>query len=517
MGISSSDSAPSPGEPTPSPNDPRPAPETAAGAKAEPPTGAAPPAAPAATAATPSSPPATAAPAAPRSHRQRSALARFVSENTNVVSSFVIGIAGLAVTTTYQCNQGELQKRQAEAQMRIAREQADNSWRIERAKILSENLKTLTARGGDTVEQRYGVLLSLLRGSILEPDVAVSYALELGRDNPDYMRSVLTNIDRKDEQYYRRLETAYVLTCEQRYGVSSQQVAQCASDKWAERSAALANTVLDNLEDLSAIDGPNSPMCLLHDEREVYPRMLRLIGLFTPFLHDLYERRMWGPIDKFLAKSAGAKLVGTMALALASNDFSTETDDDRAIRQRIEAVTQGYLAGTACDAECRLRVFAFALSNLSKSRGIFERVLRSQLLKPRPDIDPLLNRLSTRIQFCQYDPNDTTIIRDGILQPVIEAEAFQAKPDLVKLELLLSMLADLPEPTAPLSPAWQKLVDQLGKMSQGRYPKQLADRRADVQKQRRAMIGPPKPTEAGKKRPNFCMATDDRAASDDEE
>jgi len=93
------------------------------------------------------------------------------------------------------------------------------------------------------------VLLSLLRGSILEPDVAVSYALELGRDNPEYMRSVLTNIDRKDEQYYRRLEAAYVVTCEQRYGVSSQAVTQCATDKMAERSAALALTMMDNLED----------------------------------------------------------------------------------------------------------------------------------------------------------------------------------------------------------------------------------------------------------------------------
>lgn len=401
--------------------------------------------------------------------------------------------------------------------MRIAREQADNSWRIERAKILSENLKTLTTRGGDTVEQRYGVLLSLLRGSILEPDVAVSYALELGRDNPDYMRSVLTNIDRKDEQYYRRLETAYVLTCEQRYGVSSQQVAQCASDKWAERSTALANTLLDNLEDLSALDGQNSPMCLLHDEREVYPRMLRLIGLFTPFLHDLYERRMWEPIDKFLAKSPGAKLVGTMSLALANNDMSTESEADKAIRARIEALAQGYAAGTACDAECRLRVFAFALSNLSKSRGIFERVLRAQLQKPRSEIEPLLSRLSTRLQYCQYDPGDATIIRDGILQPALESEVAQPKPDLVKLELLLSMLAELPEPTTPLPASWQKLIDQLGKLSQGRYPKQLADRRSEVQKQRRMVLGPPKPGEASKKRPNFCMASDDRAASDDEE
>ena len=63
---------------------------------------------------------------------------------------------------------------------------------------LADNLRTLTQRGGDTAEQRYGVLLSLSRGNILDPDVSMSYALELGRDNPEYMRSVLTNIEHKE-------------------------------------------------------------------------------------------------------------------------------------------------------------------------------------------------------------------------------------------------------------------------------------------------------------------------------
>ena len=115
------------------------------------------------------------------------------------------------------------------------------------------------------------------------------------------------------------------------------------SDKWAERSAALANTVLDNLEDLSAIDGPNSPMCLLHDEREVLPAHAAADRDFYAVLHDLYERRMGADRQFPLAKSAGAKLVGTMALAHREQRFSTETDDDRAIRQRIEAVTQAIL------------------------------------------------------------------------------------------------------------------------------------------------------------------------------
>ena len=46
----------------------------------------------------------------------------------------------------------------------------------------------LSAQGPGSVEQRYGVLLSLARGNILDPELAVSYALELGKENADYMQ-----------------------------------------------------------------------------------------------------------------------------------------------------------------------------------------------------------------------------------------------------------------------------------------------------------------------------------------
>ena len=451
--------------------------------------------------------------------KQRGAFAEFVSTNTNVVSSFVIGIAGLAVTSTDQCNQGDLQKKQAEAQMKIAREQADNSWRIERAKILSENLKTLTARGGDTVEQRYGVLLSLLRGSILEPDVAVSYALELGRDNPEYMRSVLTNIDRKDEQYYRRLEAAYVVTCEQRYGVSSQLVSQCSTDKMSERSASLALTMMDNLEDPNALDDPGSPVNLMADERAVYPNLFRLVGLFSPFLHDLYERRIWDRIDKVMSKNVGARLVATLSLAVASNEFSTDTEADKALRSRLQAYIEGYLAGTACDSECRVRVLGFVVSNLGKSRGIFEKALRSTFRSPRTTIEPLLVRLSTRLQYCQHDPADGPLMRDNVLIPTLIDELSQPKPDSIKVDELIALVALLPEPPLP-NVSWTKLLEQLAKLPGGRYPKLLTDRRLEAQKQRRASVlplGPVRSQQASKKRPNFCTSSDEDPTVEEEE
>lgn len=448
--------------------------------------------------------------------KPRGVIGRFVSENTNVVSSFVIGIAGLSVTAIYQCNQGELQRRQAEAQMKIARQQADNSWRIERAKILSENLKTLTARGGDTVEQRYGVLLSLLRGSILEPDVAVSYALELGRDNPDYMRSVLANIDRRDEQHYQRLLTAYYPTCEQKYGISAPNVSQCNPDKWAERSSALASTFFDVLEDQNPLDGPNSPMCLLKDERQVQTAFLSLVGLFGPFLQDLYERRMWAQIEKFCAYSQGAKLVGTLALAISNNDSGTETEADKAFAHRLESQVQSYVDGSGCETECRVKVFAFLLTNLSKSHGMFERVLRAELEKPRAKIEPLLVRLATRLQFCQFDPGDAETIRDDILVPTLDREIQAPKPDNGKTEMFVAMLAELPEPSSP-KPAWKKFLERLDKASQGRLGKLLLEKRTEVQKQRKLLLGPPKPGQIAKKRPNFCLAADEDAAGDDEE
>ena len=98
-------------------------------------------------------------------------------ENTQFLSSVVIGGAGLIATSLYQWNNSKLAQQQADWQRQREEEKSNNDWRIERAKILAQNLQTLTARGSETAEQRYGVLLSLTRGKIIERDLAVSYAL----------------------------------------------------------------------------------------------------------------------------------------------------------------------------------------------------------------------------------------------------------------------------------------------------------------------------------------------------
>src|SRR4029077_12644178 len=151
---------------------------------------------------------------------------------------------GLIATSTYQWSQSKVAQRQAEAQQKVAQTQADNKWRIERAKILSQNLQVLTTQGGGNVEQRYGVLLSLTRGNIIDPELAVSYALELGRDNASYMRSVLASTHDKN---YSQLAQAFKLTCLQRFGV--ERAAEiCKDDKLAERSDAIAQLFQDELE-----------------------------------------------------------------------------------------------------------------------------------------------------------------------------------------------------------------------------------------------------------------------------
>ena len=91
-------------------------------------------------------------------------------------------------------------------------------------------------------------MLSLSRGNILDPDLAVTYALELGKDNPEYMASVLANIEQKDQHHYRRLASAYLPTCAQRYGVSVPGLPICKDDRYAERSRAIAEVVADDAE-----------------------------------------------------------------------------------------------------------------------------------------------------------------------------------------------------------------------------------------------------------------------------
>src|SRR5690349_18049377 len=122
-----------------------------------------------------------------------SKIGRFIMKYPTFQSSLVVGIAGLVATSIWQYRQSANQKAQADAAQKVA------------------------ASGAASADQRFGVLLSLTRAEILDPELAVSYALELGKDNAEYMLSVLANMPIKN---YARLERAYTLSCEERFGVS---------------------------------------------------------------------------------------------------------------------------------------------------------------------------------------------------------------------------------------------------------------------------------------------------------
>src|SRR6516164_2069375 len=183
-------------------------------------------------------------PEAPAEESSGGRVGKFIQTYHSFLSSFVIGAAGLVATTIWQYRQADVAARQAATQQEVARVQAENSWKIEKANILAKNLGVIGSEGSANLEQRYGVLLSLTRGKILDPELAVSYALDLGKDSPDYMRTVLANTSAKS---YARLASAYELTCTQRYGLA-RDVALCRGDRQAERSGAIADLIADELE-----------------------------------------------------------------------------------------------------------------------------------------------------------------------------------------------------------------------------------------------------------------------------
>src|SRR5215831_15472277 len=177
----------------------------------------------------------------PAKQPEQSRVGKFIQTYHTFLSTFVIGAAGLIATSIWQYKQSEIARRQAESQEAMAHTQAENQWRIERAEILSKNLRVLPSRGGGSADQRYGVLLSLTRGEILDPELAVSYALELGKDNPEYMKSVLSSTADKN---YTQLAHAFTVTCEQKYGLA-RQVDLCKTDELGPRSDAIAHLVSD--------------------------------------------------------------------------------------------------------------------------------------------------------------------------------------------------------------------------------------------------------------------------------
>jgi hypothetical protein len=416
-----------------------------------------------------------------------SRLGKFIQTYHSFLSSFVIGAAGLIATSIWQYRQSDIAAHQAEAQQRIAATQAENSWRIERAEILAKNLQTLSSSGGDNVEQRYGVLLSLTRGNILDAELAISYALELGKDSPDYMKSVLASTAEKS---YERLSNAFELTCEQRFDVDL-DVPLCNHDKQAERSRALAELIGDETSDAHRAK-KRGPLVLLDDEHAVQGSLVHFAWLFTPYLNGLYERRQWSEIKWFESQAPAARLLTAMVLGPPKpGEFvpATEAAEIGKFHDSHMRYLVSYLFGSICNGECKGKLVDFMLTFCSEAKGGYDEALRRLLERPRDEVAPVLVRMQSRLLLCQVEDQDEFRLRDRVLVPTLNKELQQAQPDVERIEDLLTLLAFAaePEPSSAVESmqqarkAWQQVLIRARASSNESIRRAFANRRAAVQ------------------------------------
>ena len=406
----------------------------------------------------------------PKSTGKLSRLGKFIQTYHSFLSSFVIGVAGLVATSIWQYRQSQIASQQARSEQSIAQTKAENDWRIARAEILSKNLNVLSAQGPGSADQRFGVLLSLTRGSIIDPELAVSYAMELGKDNATYMRTVLEATGQKN---YEQLSQGFKLTCTQRFGVQK-ATDLCKDDALAQRSDAIAQVVSDEMDAAAAVHGAagSSPLALLHEEREVQASPGKLAWLFEPYLQDLYERRVWQEIQRFEDFSTGAHLVAALALATARTGemvSSAEAGQIEKFHADHRKWLASYLLGGSCGGDCRGKLVNTMLSGYLQAQGDYDEPFRRLLTQPRAEAASAFAHLHTRFLWCQIDPETVAQFRDRVLVPAFNQMAPDpAKPhgktEAAVIEDLVDLIALVPEPPATdaaATAAWKKLIADL--------------------------------------------------------
>jgi hypothetical protein len=456
-------------------------------------------------------PPEPQAPDAKDEGRPASRVGKFIQTYSSFLSSFVIGVAGLIATSIWQYKQSDIARRQAESQQKLAEIKAENDWRIERAEILSKNLSVLSSHGPDSADQRYGVLLSLTRGNILDPELAVSYALELGKDNPDYMRSVLASTADKN---YTQLAHAFQLSCLQRYGVE-RNVEVCATEQQQSRSDEIAALVSDELQAASS-QGKPGPLSLLRDEQQVQAAPGRLAWLFEPYLSELYERRQFREIQRLEGTSVGARLVAALVLATAhTGEFVTpeEANTLEKFHQERRKWLAGYLFGHGCDGECKGKLVDAMLSVYGDAQGDYDETMRRLLLRPRAEVGAAIGRLHQRLLLCQIDEDDLALFRDRVLVPALGEALDKTKgKDVASTAAadIAALLAICPPPAdPPAKSAYDAMLDRLRKDGD-RYQKNFVTRRKIAERER---ADPP----PALRKLSFCEAAErDEAARKEE-
>ena len=425
-------------------------------------------------------------PEAKKPDRARDRLGRFIAANPTIISSLFLGVAGLVATSIWQYRQSETTAKQAAAQQEAAETAAANSWKIERTDILGKNVSVLASTDPATADQRYGVLLSLVRADIIDPELAVSYALELGRDNADSMVSVLSAVPHVD---WARLARAYVLSCDERYGTSP-GIDAC-SDKLAARSSALGALVSEVLPAAMAGAAPKGPLALLADEHQVHLDVQLLLGLYGHALTEMYDRRQFDDIEKFEKISPGAHLVAALTLGASRTGEFVPEDESTTLDKFHDAQTKwlsDYLVSKPCDAECRGRVVEVMLTQFLESSGDYDQVMQRLLTAPQSQAHVAVSRLHARLLWCQAADDDVEAFRDGVLVPALAGVLATPNRDAGVVDALTSLLALVPEPAADAevktTKPWAALAALLA--NDPKIEKLLEERRATVAKQRKA-------------------------------
>ncbi|HEX6239747.1 MAG TPA: hypothetical protein VFZ61_02590 [Polyangiales bacterium] len=422
-----------------------------------------------------------------RSDETPSKFGKFIQAYSSFLSTFVIGAAGLVATSIWQYRQSEIAQKQAESQQKIAITQAENTWRIERAEILAKNLGVLSAAGPETVEQRYGALLSLTRGNILDPELAVSYALELGKDNAEYMKSVLVSTQDKS---YPRLANAYELSCQARFGIT-RDVAVCPPPGHVERSNAIAELFADEMND-ARHKGDKGPIELLEDERYVQSAPLKLATLFAPYLTDLFERRQMAEIKHFEEAGVGARLISALVLGPTQpNSFvaaSESVEIDKFHDQRTDWL-KGYVFGQSCTGECKGKLVDIMLTQYVEAEGRFDQPLRELFVRPRGEVAMALARLHSRLLQCQVSSEDGDGFRDNIIIPAL-ADALARGNSGEAVDDLLGLIALTQDPSfqpdqVQKRAVWERALAGARDKMGVQYARAFTERRASAQDTRK--------------------------------
>lgn len=392
-------------------------------------------------------------------------LGKFIQTYSAFLSSFVIGVAGLVATSIWQYRQSQIASDQAKSQQAIAETKAENDWRIARADILSKNLAVLSGQGPGSADQKFGVLLSLSRGEIIDPELAVSYAMELGKQNATYMRTVLEATGKKN---YDQLAQGFKLTCRQRYGVQK-ATDLCKDDTLAQRSEAIAEVIVDEMDATMVVHAApgNGPLSLLREERVVQTQPAKYAWMFTPYLQDLYDRRQWQDIQRFETFSTGAHLVSSLVLAAARTGelvSAAEAPQINTFHGDHRKWLVSYLLGGTCGGECRGKLVNAMLTTYLEAGGDYDEPFGRLLLQPRAQGASTFAHLHMRLLWCQIAADAESEFRDKVLLPTLDTAMSQPKTDATLLEDLVGLVALVPEPPssdANATTAWKKLFEQL--------------------------------------------------------